>query len=74
MRLSVLDGAGVNQSLRDEFTHQHLQALDQLRESEVPVASYVSRPRSDDVVRALRLWFRRIWTDCGGPEIDRVGG
>ena len=60
MRLSVLDGAGVNQSLRDEFTHQHLQALDQLWESEVPVASYVSRPRSDDVVRALRLWFRRI--------------
>ena len=60
MRLSVLDGAGVNQSLRDEFTHQHLQALDQLRESEVPVASYVSRPRSDDVVRALLLWFRKF--------------
>ena len=60
MRLSVLDGAGVNQSLRDEFTHRHLQALDQLRESEVPVASYVSRPRSDDVVRALRLWLRKF--------------
>ena len=60
MRLSVLDGAGVNQSLRDEFTHQHLQALDQLRDSEVPVASYASRPRSDDVVRALRLWFRNF--------------
>ena len=66
MRLSVLEGAGVDQSLRDEFTHQHLQALDQLRESEVPVASYVSRPRSDDVVRALRLWFRTFGSN--GPE------
>ena len=58
MRLSVLEGPGVDQALRDELTRRHLRALDRLKQSQVPVASYVSRPRSDDVVRALRLWRR----------------
>lgn len=80
MRLSVLEGAGVNQALRDELTRRHLCALDRLRESQVPVASYVSRPRSDDVVRALRLWFRnsatigadRISTDLADEDFEGV--
>lgn len=65
MRLSVLEGAGVDQALRDEVTRRHLRALERLKKSDVPVASYVSRPRSDDVVRALRLWLKSF-----GPNAD----
>ena len=71
MRLVVLEGAGVNQALRDQFMCRHLRALDRLSESQVPVASYVSRPRSDDVVRALRLWFQNSTTiGVEGESID----
>jgi hypothetical protein len=67
--LALLDGtlvrwtlAGAERFVQESFLRPYLDSLERLHQREVPVASYISRPRSTEVVGAIRLMY------C--PDID----
>jgi hypothetical protein len=53
--MQTLEGWGIEDELREEMTQKFLGCLERLRKLEVPLASYISRPRAADVVNALRI-------------------
>ncbi|MGQ9829742.1 MAG: DNA double-strand break repair nuclease NurA [Roseiflexus sp.] len=62
--LALQDGTLVRWTLanaepfvRDHFLRPYMQALDALRARRIPVASYISRPRSPEVTGMIRLMF-----------------
>ena len=46
---------GTPTDFRNAYLEKLLEAFDQLRERRIPVAGYISRPRSRDVVNSLRI-------------------
>ncbi|MBI2954284.1 MAG: DNA double-strand break repair nuclease NurA [Chloroflexi bacterium] len=53
--MQTLEGWGIEDQLREQLTGRFLDCLERLRRLEVPIASYISRPRAADVVNALRV-------------------
>lgn len=63
-RLALQDGtlirwalANADANVRDHFLQQYLTYLERMRQHEIPVASYISRSRSPEVVGLVRLMF-----------------
>lgn len=56
LALQTLEGWGIEDQLRDEMTQQFLRGLDDLRSVGIPLASYISRPRSTEMGGLLRVW------------------
>ncbi len=72
-RLALQDGtlvrwalAGADKFVQQHFLRQYFACLDQLRQSAIPVASYISRPRATEVSGMVRLMF------C--PDVDVAQG
>lgn len=60
--LALLDGtlmrwalAGFEKSVKNDFLQKYLEGLEYLREQNIPVASYISRPRATEVVNTIAL-------------------
>ncbi len=53
--MQTMEGWGLEEQVRDEMTQQFLRRLDDLRELHLPLASYISRPRSGEVAGLLRV-------------------
>ncbi|NTW01652.1 MAG: DNA double-strand break repair nuclease NurA [Oscillochloris sp.] len=58
--------AGAERFVQEHFLNRYLAYLDAMRERGIPVASYISRPRSPEVVGTIRLMF------C--PDVDVAAG
>jgi hypothetical protein len=58
--------SGAERFVQEHFLGRYLAYLDAMRERGIPVASYISRPRSPEVVGAIRLMF------C--PDVDVASG
>lgn len=58
--------AGAERFVQDHFLGRYLAYLEAMRERGVPVASYISRPRSPEVAGTIRLMF------C--PDVDVSAG
>ncbi len=58
--------AGAERFVQEHFMQRYLAYLDAMRERGVPVASYISRPRSPEVVGTIRLML------C--PDVDVAAG
>ncbi len=58
--------AGAERFVQDHFISRYLGYLERMRERGVPVASYISRPRSPEVVGTIRLML------C--PDVDVPAG
>jgi len=56
LALQTLEGWGIEDQLRDEMTQQFLSGLEDLRSAGIPLASYISRPRSVEVEGLLRVY------------------
>ncbi len=63
-RLALQDGtlmrwalANVDAKVRDTFLQPYLQYLERMRQARIPVASYISRSRSPEVMGLVRLMF-----------------
>jgi GNAT superfamily N-acetyltransferase len=63
-------GGGSDTQVREEIVEQFLNRLDRLKAAGVPLASYISRPRSSDVVNTLRL----AHCPYGAAECESCGG
>ena len=65
-------GRGSETHVLEEVVQQFLICLDRLKAASVPLASYISRPRSSDVVNTLRLadcpYEAAECASCGGGE------
>ncbi|MCL5961765.1 MAG: DNA double-strand break repair nuclease NurA [Chloroflexi bacterium] len=53
--LQTLEGWGLEAEVRDEMLQQFLRGIDDLRRIRLPLASYISRPRSAEVAGLLRI-------------------
>lgn len=60
--LALLDGtlmrwalAGFEKSVKNDFLQKYLDGLEYLREQDIPVASYISRPRATEVINTIAL-------------------
>jgi hypothetical protein len=60
--------AGADAFVLRHFLDQYFDALDALRQQRVPVASYISRPRSTEVMGVVRLMF------CPDVHVDAGQG
>jgi hypothetical protein len=49
--------AGADKTVQQQFLQPYLSYLDAMRERNIPVASYISRPRAPEVGGAIRLMF-----------------
>jgi hypothetical protein len=58
--------AGAERFVQDHFIERYLAYLDRMREKGIPVASYISRPRSPEVMGTIRLML------C--PDVDVPAG
>lgn len=58
--------AGAERFVQERFLGQYLGYLERMRARGIPTASYISRPRSPEVVGAIRLMF------C--PDVDVAAG
>ncbi|PDW04300.1 DNA double-strand break repair nuclease NurA [Candidatus Viridilinea mediisalina] len=58
--------AGAERVVQDHFMSQYLDYLEQMRQRQIPVASYISRPRSPELVGSIRLML------C--PDVDVAAG
>ncbi len=50
-----LDSPGITSEVRERFLAPYREALEQLRDLQVPLAAYISYPNADDVINALRV-------------------
>ncbi len=63
---------GKSQEMRQEFLEQVLRELDKFRQLEIPIAGYISRPGSSDVVKALRVGLcPQELVDCDYCPFDK---
>ncbi|NJN19387.1 MAG: DNA double-strand break repair nuclease NurA [Oscillochloris sp.] len=58
--------AGAERFVQERFLARYLSYLDALRTRNIPTASYISRPRSPEVIGTIRLMF------C--PDVDLAAG
>lgn len=58
--------AGAERFVQEHFLNRYLAYLEAMRERGIPVASYISRPRSPEVAGTIRLMF------C--PDVDVAAG
>ena len=49
--------AGAERFVQDHFLERYLGYLERMRQRKLPVASYISRPRSPEVIGTIRLMF-----------------
>lgn len=60
--------AGAEKAVQDYFLRPYLNYLDAMRERRIPVASYISRPRSPEVAGTIRLML------CPDVDVDANRG
>jgi hypothetical protein len=70
--LAMLDGtlvrwtlAGAERFVQEHFLRPYLDALESLRTHDVPVVSYISRPRATEVMGIVRLMY------CGDVDMEQ---